>query len=222
MKRTASPGRSAEREPDLKGKNAVYLWAFISINIAVYLCLSASKAITESSLDHFWQRVTMKHGIVAAGVPILAIILAGVLGDVGKARLVFWRWKDPLPGCRAFSKLADNDSRIDMTGLRSKLGEFPSEPKAQNALWYRLYRKHGAALRVLQAHKVYLLTRDMTAISAFFAIVMSTSIFLQTATARIGTIYAVALIAQYLLIATAARNYGERFVTNVLLEETQS
>ena len=61
-----------EEEPYLKDKNATYLWTFVSANIAVFLCLLVSKVLTESSLDHFWQRVTMKDGIVVAGVPILA------------------------------------------------------------------------------------------------------------------------------------------------------
>jgi len=34
--------------------------------------------------------------------------------------------------------------------------------------------------------------------------------------------YAGALVVQYLLVASAARNYGNRFVLNVLAEESQT
>src|ERR1700730_9284409 len=116
--------RTGAAEPYLKGKNAAYMWSFVSINLAVFLCLLISRALTQSSLDQFWHRVTMKDGIIVAGVPLLAIVLSGVLGDTWKARLVFWRWNNPLPGCRAFSELLASDPRIDVASLRSRLGEF--------------------------------------------------------------------------------------------------
>lgn len=210
-------GGSKERY--LKGQNAIYLWSFISINIAVFLGLLASKALTESSLDHAWRQVTVKDGMIAAGIPILAIVFSGLLRDVGKARLVFWRWTHPLPGCRAFSELLAADPRIDVQGLKAKLGELPQEPQAQNALWYKLYRKHSSAPRVLEAHKLYLLIRDVTATAAVFVVLLPIGILFCTLAFRIAVAYSGALIVQYFFVATAARNYGERFVMNVLSEE---
>lgn len=208
-----------QEEPYLKGKNSTYLWTFISVNIAVFLCLLVSKVLTESSLDHFWQRVTMKDGIVFVSVPILAIVLSGVLGDAGKARLVFWRWTHPLPGCRVFSELLKTDPRIDITALQAKLGEFPTEPHAQNSLWFRLYRLHSAAPRVLEGHRIYLLTRDMAAVAAVFAVLLSTVMLVAPVSYKIAGLYALALLLQYFMIANAARNYGNRFVLNVISEE---
>ncbi len=207
------------KEPYLKGRNAVYLWSFISINIAVFLCLLVSKALTESSVDHFWHRVTMKDGIVLASIPILAIVLSGVIGDMAKARLVFWRWKNPLPGCRVFTELLNADPRLDVPALQKKLGEFPHEPQAQNALWFNLYRHHSGAPRVLEAQRIYLLTRDMAAISALFVVLLSIGVFAGLVGWKITALYAAALFAQYLLVANSARNYGNRFVLNVLSEE---
>jgi hypothetical protein len=219
MKRSATAGHGKKEEPYLKGKNATYLWSFVSINFAVFLCLLISKVLTESSLDQFWHRVTMKDGIIAAGVPILAIVLSGVVGDIGKARLVFWRWADPLPGCRVFSKLIKTDPRLDVAALRSKLGEFPTGPHAQNALWFKLYRRHSEAPRVLEGHRIYLLTRDMTTIAAVFAVLLSAAVFGASTSFAVAAFYVVALLLQYVLVATAARNYGNRFVLNVLSEE---
>ena len=149
-------------------------------------------------------------------------MLSGILGDVGKARLVFWRWTNPLPGCRVFSNLLKTDPRIDAHALRSKLGEFPTDPHAQNALWFKLYRRHSAAPRVLEAHRVYLLTRDMATIAAVFAALLSATVFSGSVSHRVASLYAFALLLQYIMIANSARNYGNRFVLNVLSEELHS
>ena len=219
MRRLDSKEDGRSKEPYLKGHNALYLWSFISINIAVFLGLLASKALTELSLDHAWRQVTVKDGMIAAGVPILAIVFSGLLGDVGKARLVFWRWTHPLPGCRAFSELLAADSRIDVRALQATLGEFPQEAQAQNALWYKLYRRRSSASRVLEAHKLYLLTRDASAIAAVFVVLLPIGILVGALAFRIAVAYFCALIVQYLFVATASRNYGKRFVMNVLSEE---
>src|SRR5262249_51781631 len=149
---------------------AVYLWTFIGANLAIFLSIIASNAFVGSSVDHFWERITTKDGLIAAIIPIAAIVLSGVFGDLGKARLVFWRWRNPLPGCRAFTDLIGADPRIDVPALKKKLGEFPQEPQAQNAVWYRLYKARSADAKITEAHRIYLLTRDMAAISALFVV----------------------------------------------------
>lgn len=218
----ADHGRKANaKESYLKGKNGVYLCSFASVNIAVFVCLLVGRALTEAGVDHFWHRVTMKDGLIAAGVPIIVIVLSGVLGDLWKARVVFWRWTNPLPGCRVFSDLLAGDPRIDAASLKQKLGKFPRAPHDQNALWFKLYRQHSSALRVLEAHRNYLLTRDMTAIAAVFAAVFPAVVFAHTSDARIANLYLLALAGQYVLIARAASNYGNRFVLNVLSEELE-
>ncbi|MGD0154722.1 MAG: hypothetical protein ABSB50_01400 [Terracidiphilus sp.] len=207
-------------EPYLKGKNAALLWSFIGANLAVFLSLIVSKQLSSSSVEHFWESVTTKDGIIAATMPILAIVLSGVLSDTGKARLVFWRWRDPLPGSRAFTELAGTDPRIDLSTLKRKLGEFPKDPGAQNALWYRLSRKHKATRIVWESHKVYLLTRDLATISAALAVLFSIGIGAASVSWKVALPYFGALALQYTLVASAARNYGKRFVLNVLSEES--
>ena len=167
---TKAKSTAPVREPYLKGKNAVYLWSFIGANLAIFLSLIVSRQFTSSSIDHFWGRVTTKDGIIAATVPIFAIVLSGVLSDAGKARLVFWRWRNPLPGCRVFTELISTDPRIDLSAMKRKHGDFPQDPRAQNALWYRLYKGHRTTPQVAEAHRIYLLTRDITTIAAVFAI----------------------------------------------------
>ena len=214
-------GRSNAKEPYLKGKNAAYLWSFVAVNLALFLCVVVSKGFSEASLDHFWRRVASKNGLIGVAVPVLAIVVAGIFGDTGKARLVFWRWRDALPGCRAFTKLLASDPRIDVPALRKRLGEFPGEASAQNALWYRLYKAHRMEVRVVEAHRNYLLTRDMAAASVVFLVLFSGGVLFANVPLTTSLVYMAALLGQYCLIASAARNYGTRFVTNVLAEESQ-
>ena len=210
----------APKEPYLKGKNATYLWSFIGVNLAIFLSVIVSGQFAGSSIDQFWHRVTTKDGIIAACIPILAILLSGVLSDSGKARLVFWRWRNPLPGCRVFTHLIGTDPRIDVAALRKKHGEFPQDAHAQNALWYRLYREHKTVPMVWEAHKLYLLTRDMTTIAAVVAVLFTIGVLAASVNWKTSLWYVGALTVQYVLVASAAQNYGKRFVLDVLSEES--
>lgn len=215
-----SNGTKTSRQPYLKGKNAVHLCIFVGANLAVFFALLVNNDFSATSVDEFWHRVTAKDGLIAAIMPILAIVLCGVFGDTWKARLVFWRWSHTLPGCRVFTELLNTDPRIDVPALSTKLGQLPQGASEQNALWFRLYKKHGNNVKILEAHKTYLLTRDMASISALFVILFPLSVFAENFKWEIAVIYAAALLMQYILIAISARNYGNRFVLNVLAEES--
>ena len=211
----------ATKEGNLRGTTTAYVWTFIGVNVAIFLSLIVSRQFAGASINHFWGQVTAKDGIIAASIPIIAIVLTGVLSDTAKARLVFWRWAHPLPGCRVFTALMETDPRIDVASLEKKHGEFPEEPQAQNTLWYRIYKQHKTVPSVWEAHKTYLLVRDLAVLSAIFAIVFP----LGVAAVNLGRptlIYAGLLVAQYILISSSARNYGTRFVLNVLSEDSQS
>lgn len=217
MTKRAGP---AKPEPDLKGKNSLFLWSFTAINAAVFLCvIDRSFPRSLHSIGQFWSQVSAKNGITAAAIPIVVVILSGVLSDNLKARLVFWRWRDPLPGCRAFSSLIQKDARIDCKVLTAKHGRFPKSPSAQNALWYRFYRDHKMKTMVWHAHRVYLMTRELTAVAACLAILLPACAALAQIDARTLAYYFAELVVQFAIVATAARNYGYRFVLDVLSEE---
>ena len=220
MEKTRISKRS--KQTYLKGRNAIQLCIFVGANLAVFFTLLVSKSFSAGAVDESWHRVTAKDGLLAAIMPILAIVLSGVFSDTWKARLVFWRWHDPLPGCRVFSELLATDYRIEKTRLAKKLGEYPQEADEQNALWFSLYKKHGDVGKVLESHKIYLLTRDLTSISASFVILFPLGIFAANLKWEVAAIYAGALLLQYVFIAISARNYGNRFVLNVLVEESQA
>jgi hypothetical protein len=219
MKRAVTSNAS-RKEPYLKGKNSLYLWSFVGLNVAVFLSLVATRHFDSASIEFWWTHVTAKNGFFAASIPLAVIIFAGLLSDTNKARLVFWRWRQPLPGTRVFSELIATDSRIDLTALKKDIGRFPRAPQEQNALWYKLYRKHKMTRSVWESHKVYLLTRDMSAIAALAVFLFSVGMEIAGVDLRTTVTYFVLLVAQYVLIAKAAHNYGNRFVLNVVCEES--
>jgi hypothetical protein len=206
----------------LKSKNALYLWTFIGANIAVFFAAIIGAKLDYASVDHFWQRVSAKDGLIAACMPWVTIILNGVLGDMAKARLVFWRWKNPLPGCRSFTVLMHTDPRIDVSNLKAKHGSLPRSPKDQNILWFQMYKKHADSLTVSEGHRLYLLTRDMASISAVFVGAFSACVLSSSIPHEMAFLYCLALLAQYLILSASARNYGNRFVLNVLTEESHT
>ncbi len=213
---------AGNRKANLKAKNAIHLWSFISINVAVFWSLLVNKEFSGSSIEHLWSHIVAKHGLVAVCIPIATIVLTGVFDDISKARLVFWRWRNPLPGCRAFTELVKADPRIDVLVLRRKHGELPRRAHAQNALWYRLYRTHTASVQVSEGHRLYLVTRDLATLAASFMLLFPIGIFLASIRRQILLAYIAALALQFVLVATSARNYGIRFVMNVLAEESQT
>src|SRR5947209_8113066 len=109
-----------KRLPYLKKANMVFIGSFICANLVVFLSVYLHKQFASSSVEHYWKHVTAKGGIVAACLPVGIIILSGLFGDLGKARLVFWRWRDPLPGCRVFSELLATDPRINVQVLKDR------------------------------------------------------------------------------------------------------
>src|SRR5579859_4799602 len=118
---------------NLKSKNAPYLWSFIGVNLAIFWSLLVNKQFTGVSVEDFWSHIIAKDGIVAVCIPIATIVLIGILDDTSKARLVFWRLRHPLPGCRVFTELVKTDPRIDVLALKERYGELPRKPHAQNA-----------------------------------------------------------------------------------------
>ena len=150
----------------------------------------------------------------------LGLILVGVLnsqlGPNTKARIIFTRWRHPLPGSRAFSEFAPADPRIDMAALEGKLGPFPTAPLDQNRTWYGLYRSVENDPFVLGIHKDYLFFRDYGVGAVVMFIVLSPIAAWLAVHWQSAAIYALLLALQAVLVVRAARERGERFVTTVL------
>ena len=96
----------------------------------------------------------------------------------------------------------------------------PENPKDQNTAWYDLYKQHQNKPTVYDAHRFFLLTRDlavMTIILMPFCIVAH--LFWKSAPATIGY-HVLTLAVMAVLICLSAQNYGRRLVENVFAEAT--
>jgi hypothetical protein len=161
--------------------------------------------------------LSKKNGLVVAMMPVLVLVLSGLVSSSIKANLVFFRLKDPLPGHRAFSKLAPADPRIRMAELRAKIGALPRSPKEQNALWYKLYKLHEGAQIVETSHRSFLLARDLATISLLFAVIGSLGLVLG-GTGWVTLAYFGIMMGQFVALAVVASNHGKRMVCNVIVE----
>lgn len=157
--------------PSLKSKNAKWLWAFVGLNVVgVLAALGIDASDAESALKPS-ESIPAADGLAATAIPLVTMILTGLIPPKAKAFIVFWRWPHPLPGSLVFSKLIDSDERIDPRRLRDRIGlkAFPRSPGEQNKLWYRIYKQHEDAPAVSEAHRMFLLTRDLATLSLLFA-----------------------------------------------------
>lgn len=203
-------------ENTLKGQNLKYLVAFVSGNGLVFFGLIAGLAADWTLLT----AETLSAAVVATLVGALAIVLNGIVSGNAKAILVFWRINNPLPGCRAFSRYMYTDPRIDPEVLKSHHGPLPDAEEDQNRLWYRLYQTHAEAPSVVEAHRSYLLTKDLTALSGLFLVTLGPAAFALGDITAWASYYVVGLALIFLIASQAGRNYGKRLVTNVLATES--
>jgi len=161
-----------------------------------------------------------------AGSAVVVVLLVTLINRLGgsefKARIVLWRFRNPLPGSRAFSEIASRDSRVDLNRLRGAVGAFPTDGAEQNRKWYALSLKHGDKPAVRSGHKDYLQFRDMAWLSLVILLVGPAILFLGPTSDLLAAPYALACVLLYLGARTAAVTAGERFVGSVLACEGAS
>jgi hypothetical protein len=203
----------------LKEQNSKLIWVFFLFNVVLFYIIGLSQIINFSELE-IKSFITVR-GVWVLIVPLLLFVLNGIVSSDIKAVLSFWRFKNPLPACRAFSFYADKDDRIDKNFLTSKFGQLPSLPNEQNSLWYKIYKKHQENPVVKKSHKDFLLARDITSVAFLFFFVGGISILFLTAEA-VKWIYIIYLLIQFLIFAIVAQNHGKRFVCNALAIETST
>lgn len=207
-------------EKYLKDENQNTVRIFVVWCLALYFLSSINVELSISTIQAKLQQLGAKDGLVMLLMPILILVVSGVMPSWIKEVLVFWRVRYPLPGCRAFSELAPHDARIDMTILRQKLGGLPTDPREQNAAWYKLLKRYSGVITVEKAHKHFLLSRDLSNIALVFAILGCTGLFIEGSSSRIVLEYTLFMLFQYVVLSVVARNHANRLVCNVLAEYT--
>jgi hypothetical protein len=201
------------RTKPLKAQNVPWIWAVVVAD-ALAVAAFASPSALDQAATWLTSGAKLAGGAIA---PVVVLLLTSLIPADVKATLVYWRVKDVLPGSRAFSRYARRDERIDVDALKVKVGgEFPRSAKDQNTLWYRLFKERDNEPEVSQAHRLFLLFRDLAALSVLLSVVAPVVLLAlgagltnaATATAVFGV--------QYLACAIAARFHGVRMVCNVL------
>ena len=202
----------------LKEQNHWLIGLFILWSCSLYAVFLATQVSLFADFPAAFAKLSAKDGIFAAFSPLLAVVLTGLVSSGNKARLIFWRCRDALPGHRAFSRLARNDARIDLPRLRDLVVPWPDTRADENRVWFAIYKKFTNASTVLQAHKAFLLNRDIATIALIFAVVGPLGLCLSGVELQRLTGYVSVMLMQYLIFMIVARNHGNRFVCNVLVE----
>jgi hypothetical protein len=206
---TGSGGKS------LKEQNRWQLWLVVAFNALFLYGVAQANAIKVDGLKALF---TDASKLLPVGFAlIVSTVLNGLISADNKARLVFLRWHNALPGHRAFSEYAISDPRIDLAALTKLYGAaLPVDPKEQNRTWYRMYKTVEKEPAVHQVHRDFLLLRDYTGFCALFLLVCG-PVGLYAIPSRTTTLlYLALLFLQFIIVRQAASNYGIRFVTTVL------
>lgn len=198
----------------LKSKNSVALYILMAGNMIVFYAILKGQVLFAGD----WIAAVRDLGqALPAG---LGLILTGILNAQlsadAKSRIVFLRWSNPLPGCEAFARHARSDPRVDMSALEKQYGRLPTDPRAQNTLWYKLYKTVELEPAVAQAHRAFLFSRDYACIALMMLVVLGGAALFQISSINVVLLYIVGLAFQFLIAGQAARNHGRRFVSTVL------
>lgn len=199
----------------LKTKNTPYLLGFL---ILLYIGFAMANGFDWSfakSMEISNNGIKLDHPVLSIAVYILALFLTYLLPSEWKHRLIYLRWRNPLPGCRIFTDLLHKDQRISRETLVSEHGELPSDADKQNNLWYKIYKSKQTDTVVLNSHGRWLLFRDLFAISIILFLPSTIFTFWSTGLIK-GFVFIFLYIVLLIINWVCARNTGERFACNVL------
>ena len=204
----------------LKAMNAWIINAAILVEFLGFVWVAAGMpALNEIGSEDILGRAQAALAPGAASLAIIAIvglILRGVLPSSVRDGLVHLRWRNPLPGSRAFSAIGPRDPRVDMKKLKAAYGPLPRKPGEQNSKFYSIYREFRDEPGVLDAHRSYLLARDLSVVSFFCTITLPFGAWFATGPGRTAIWYGLVLLVVTLVLCIAAKSYGRRFVENTL------
>ena len=210
------------KEKNIKRINRKYLVAYMFANLVLFSIFSTMLTI-EISINNLGNILFTPKSILIILLFLLSIVFEGIISSEIKAVLIFWKVNNPLPGSYAFSKIAKHDSRIDVELLKTHFPDgFPSKPDEQNKAWYKLYRKHSSKNIVFEAHRAFLLTRDLAALAIILLPITVAGHIIFTTPMNYFYFHGTTLLLGLLITIVSSRNYGNRFVANVLAEETNS
>ncbi|EQD63148.1 conserved hypothetical protein, membrane, partial [mine drainage metagenome] len=190
----------------LKSGNGKAIWLLVSADIVAIVLVLTGFAFTRGAFADLAQSTIIRQLLFAPVGPLIALFLNELLPSGIKASIVFWRFRDALPGHRAFSDYAEADPRIDMAGLKMKIGEIPESPRDQNTCWYRLYQKHQSNVIISDSHKRFLLFRDSSTLTLLIFVIAGVATALSGIPLGLQAVIAGGLAMQFLWLSVSARN----------------
>ena len=202
----------------LKDINRPSLVLVVIVNLAIYAAFLAPKLDFASIVTSFKDYESLLPGALVA---LIVGVLNSQLNHETKARLVFWRWKHPLPGSYAFTKVAGKDTRVDPDALENAFGPLPTDPAQQNRLWFKWYREYQDEVGISQVHREYLFTRDWTGLVLLLCVALIPLAFWQMIDTH-AWLFTGFLVIQYFVVRRSAKIHGERFVASVLANKSAS
>jgi hypothetical protein len=203
----------------IKNENRKWLIIYLLIQIVLFALFAGNSSFNLTNADQLITKIKNTQGFIPLSVAILIIVMEGIFKNSIKEFLVFWRFKNRLPGHRAFSHICPKDPRIDMEKVQLLFPHgIPSAPKEQNNEWYNIYRKYQNEILVFYAHKAYLLTRDLASLTVVLLPFVLAGHFIMGTKASMITYHLIILVVLYIVTSFSSRNYGERFVANVVIE----
>jgi len=197
----------------LKQKNKPLLVATVLVNVFFYFVVYKFGFDVNQILEYSRK---IENFLPLTIITIFVGILNSQTSHINKARIVFWKYKAPLAGCRAFSEYIAIDDRINKVVLESIQAPLPTDPRQQNELWYAWYREVQNEPSIKQSHQEYLFTRDYSTISFILLFCFTLLAIVQFDSLIKVLFFSGCLLLQYLFVRNAAKNHGIRFVCNVL------
>lgn len=202
----------ANGERSLKSLNMKWLVLLAAADVLFVLLFVAPDLLNGVTLT----QVGIGRILTTTLMPVVVLLIVNVLPHDVKSMLVYWKPLGVLPGCEAFTKYGPRDPRIDMAALKKNVGTLPTESNEQNSKWYKLYKQVPNEPEVQEAHKLFLMYRDMAVLSLLLSLLAPLSLNMAGVSNSTLALAAGLFVVQYLLTAFSARWSGIRFVCNVL------
>jgi hypothetical protein len=196
----------------LKSANLKYIGAVATVDAGICMALASTAHVDFASITSAAALRLLAGPVVA----VISILVSSILPADFKAILVYWRIRDALPGCRAYSVHARRDPRINIDALTKNVGALPTDPREQNTKWYKLLKKVDDHNEVRDAHGRFLLFRDLTGLSLLMAILASAALAVLGYSAPVAALAFGIFVCQFVVSAVAGRFSGNRLVANVL------
>lgn len=191
-----------------KDQNAARLFTVLAINLFAFIWMFLDWEISMDSLRYF----------IFGPLAIAATaIINGMIGPETKAKIVFLRWKNPLPETRVFSKLIAYDRRIDMKRIDLEIkGASGFSAEMQNVAWFDYYLHSQTNPLVVSSERNYVYYRDYACMMMILVLTASSACLYFRDHINLILICILVLTAQYVFAALVAARSGNEFATTVI------